>query len=211
MKKIAQKDTSLLGLFKLMEVLLAQGDLAGAQTCRADIISKESPHISDRCKFLSMQLNLALNGKTWFDIDSTQTAKLTEIYLNNPETAIYARNVLAMVKGLRYEKYPFDIVQVRRGIAYNEKEEPLREITNKLKVYPNPASDFSTVEIKLDETITNAEFIIYNLLGSKVYSQQVKNIDVLTIDTKELNNGIYLYVLKTNNEIIEKQKVIISK
>jgi len=80
-----------------------------------------------------------------------------------------------------------------------------------LKIYPNPASEYSTVEIRLNDENRAAEFIIYNILGSRIYSQQVKDNDVLTIDNKELNNGIYLYVLKTNNEIIEKQKVIISK
>ncbi len=211
LKKIAQKDTSLLGLFKLMEVLLAQGDLSGAQTCRSTIISKEAPHISDRCKFLSMQLNLALQGKTWFDIDSSQTATLMQMYLNNPETAIYARNVLAMVKGLRYEKYPFDLLGTRRGIVNDENVVVVKDANIKLNVYPNPSNDFSTVEIKIDENAANAEFVIYNLLGSKIYSQQVKSNDVLTINVKEMNNGVYLYALIRNNEILEKQKVIILK
>lgn len=83
--------------------------------------------------------------------------------------------------------------------------------TSLLSVYPNPANEYSTVEINMAEENKTGVFIIYNLLGTEVYKQQVKNNDVLTIDNKELNNGIYFYILKSNNEIIEKQKVIISK
>lgn len=211
LKKIAQKDTSLLGLFKLMEVLLAQGDLVGAQTCRADIISKESPHISDRCKFLSMQLNLALNGKTWFDIDSIQTAKLTEIYLNNPETAIYARNVLAMVKGLRYEKYPFDIVPVRRGIVNSENENLEEKAENNLKIYPNPANNYLTIKAKSNNLNTFNKIQIINSVGIQIDEIILKpNETELFYNTTNLKSGIYILLLINDDILIDKSKVIIN-
>jgi hypothetical protein len=57
----------------------------------------------------------------------------------------------------------------------------------------------------------NSELIIYNLLGEEIQKQEINDQNMLMIDTGNFNNGIYLYVLKTNNEIKEKQKVIISK
>ncbi|MBA3970738.1 MAG: T9SS type A sorting domain-containing protein [Bacteroidetes bacterium] len=78
-------------------------------------------------------------------------------------------------------------------------------------IYPNPSIDYTTVEIYLNDEILNAELIVYNVLGSEIQKQNVSNMDVLTLDTRSYTNGIYLFVLKTSNGMVEKKKVIISK
>jgi len=210
LKKVAEKDSTLNGLFKLMEVLLTKGDLAAAQTCRTKIVSKEMPHISDRCKFLSLKLNLALQGKTWFDMDSTQQALVQQIYDNNPETAIYARAVLALTKGLRYEHYPYDITATRNHLSGAEKDNYIPENLNTLKVYPNPSTSYTNIEVYLSES-KQGQLSIYNVLGEEVFKQHVKDQDVIIFETDKYANGIYMITLSTANGKVEKQKLMITK
>jgi hypothetical protein len=213
LKIFAEKDSTLNGLFKLLEVLLAKGDLAEAQLCRSKIISKELPHISDYCKFLSTRLNLALAGKTWFDMDAAQKKLIQEIYDNNPATAIYARSVLALTKEFQYERYPFDIQQTHQMTQIPVENIIELNKVSSLKVYPNPVIDKTYVEINLAaEHGLQAELVIYNLLGDEVFKQiMVANKENIIIETESLNNGIYVFALKTTNGIVEKQKIIISK
>lgn len=194
-----------------MEVLISKGDLSEAQLCRTKIISKESPHISDQCKFLSTRLNLALAGKTWLDMTPAQTALINQIYLNNPETAINARAVLALTKGLEYERYPYDLQQNHSMNQHTSPEKPIEEEQSTFKIYPNPATDFTTVEITIDVENISAQLIIYDLLGTEIQRQRIYDQNVLTINTGNLSNGIYLFVVKTHEGILQKQKFIISR
>ncbi|HEX8514942.1 MAG TPA: T9SS type A sorting domain-containing protein [Bacteroidia bacterium] len=210
LKIVALKDTTLAGLFKLMEVLLAKGDLAAAQLCRSKIISKEIPHISDQCRFLSTRLNLALEGKTWFDMSSAQASLIEQIYLNNPLTAINARAVLSMTKGLKYERYPFDLQFNHTMLPHDPISNIQQEELSKLKVFPNPAADILTIEIKLQEN-ENAELCIYNLLGDEISKRVVTGSNLLTLDISEYSNGIYMCILKSQSGEAQKRKIIISK
>lgn len=80
-----------------------------------------------------------------------------------------------------------------------------------LKVYPNPSSEYTKIEIHLNEEVLNAQLIVYNLLGMEVTKRNVVNGDSFTINTEVYNNGIYFYVLLTEAGVIEKEIIIISK
>ncbi len=210
-KAVSENDSTLSGMFKLIELLISQGDLSNARNCLNKIHLKEEGIHSDRCKLNGIRLNLAENNKSWFDMTPAQFNIIQQIYNNNPETAIEARSILALTKGFQYERYPFD-VQIVRSISSSN--QGAIENTNDLlafKVYPNPGSDFTTVEINIDDKIFQGQLIVYNLLGAEILKQIVYDNEILNINTKDFNNGIYLYVLKSDKEIIEKQKVIISK
>jgi hypothetical protein len=118
--------------------------------------------------------------------------------------------VLALTKGLKYERYPFDINQSRKMRPLSEDKIEKEELSQ-LKVYPNPGAEQTSVEINLPENISQAQLIIYDLLGAQVFIQVIPNKETIILDTEMLTNGIYLFTLKTNEGIVAKQKVIISK
>lgn len=82
--------------------------------------------------------------------------------------------------------------------------------TSGLTVYPNPFSDFTTVNFgsNLIETHT---VIIQNLLGEVVYRNEQVTGTILTVNRTGLSNGIYLLTLsETNNSnIIYSLKLIV--
>lgn len=208
---LGRNDSTLAGLFKLIRILIDKGSYSDAQTCLNKIKTKEGGVHSDECKLFSIKLNLALNNKTWFDMSANQSNIIKQIYQSNPETAIEARAILALTKGLEYERYPFDVQTARAMSGLNQEPIEAANTQSSFKVYPNPSSDFTKVEISFEDETVIAEFIIYNILGEEVSKQRVSDNDLITIITKDFNNGIYLFVLKSNKGIIEKQKIIVSK
>lgn len=158
-----------------------------------------------------IRLNLAENNKTWFDMSVSQSAAIHQIYLNNPQTAIEARAILALTKNFEYERYPFDVQAAKSMSGSNHETIQATPALPAFKVYPNPSTEHANVEIDMENEALKAELIIYDMLGAEVSRYNVIDQDVLKINTKEFNNGIYLFVLKIENATIEKQKVIVAK
>lgn len=77
----------------------------------------------------------------------------------------------------------------------------------KFKIYPNP---FSTeTRLILKDSFYKVSLEIYNLIGEKVRQIQNLKSNEVIIKKENLTNGIYLFVLKQNETIVETQKVII--
>lgn len=70
-----------------------------------------------------------------------------------------------------------------------------------LKVYPNPASGIVTVSIP-DNKGTNPEIKIFDMLGVERYSEKIgytQSSFIVDLKSKNLNNGIYLFIYSDNN------------
>ncbi len=73
-------------------------------------------------------------------------------------------------------------------------------------IYPNPASDFIIVKGKEIESI---HFYLYNDIGTQINCNSTKHPDELKIDLTGVAGGLYLLVLKKNNEFTGKEKIIV--
>lgn len=67
----------------------------------------------------------------------------------------------------------------------------------KVNLFPNPANERLTIEIK-DFISSNLTLTIYNILGDKVYSLPLAEA-LTTINISNLNRGIYYTVVSDNN------------
>lgn len=211
LKIVAEKDTTMAGLIKLIGILISEGSYTDAQACLALIHTKEGGTHTDQCRINGIRLNLAMNNKTWYDMSAGQSAAILQIYQNNPLTAIEARSILALTKDLQYERYPFDGQTARTMSESDQEIIQAATLLSGFKVYPNPSTEQANVDIDLENETLKAELVIYNMLGAEISRYNVIDQDVLKINTKEFNTGIYLFVLKTENAILEKQKVIVSR
>lgn len=144
-------------------------------------------------------------------MSASQAALIQQIYDNNPASAIQARAVLSMVKGIKYERYPYDLNQSHQMQQLSPKENITTMESASFKVYPNPGMDHTSVEINLPDAHEQIQLLVYDLLGSQVLMQTLNNNTTTVIDLQNLNNGIYFFSIKTREGIIEKQKVIIAK
>ncbi len=80
------------------------------------------------------------------------------------------------------------------------------------KIYPNPSSDFVTIEYSLPLGINSGMIIFYSLDGKKMKSFKVDNtFDELNLSNEDLPSGTYLYALKINDAVIQTKKMIVIK
>jgi len=78
--------------------------------------------------------------------------------------------------------------------------------------YPNPASNFITLDYQLTSKVSTASIKIFNVLGSTVKKADlVNNNGKLKMNVSDLDNGIYFYSVFINGEIYTSKKLIIRK
>lgn len=74
-----------------------------------------------------------------------------------------------------------------------------------ISFYPNPVKN--QLKLTLSQNINNGQIDIYNLIGSKVYSQPISNREtVKDFDLTALDTGIYVARISDNGRIIATKK-----
>lgn len=79
---------------------------------------------------------------------------------------------------------------------------------NNVKVYPNPATGFLNVETGLTNQVST--ITIFNLQGKEVF-KRITMLENNTINVSELNAGLYIIQVESNNELISVGKIAINK
>jgi hypothetical protein len=81
-----------------------------------------------------------------------------------------------------------------------------------LKVYPNPAQDFITIEYNTNNDKANVVVELSDESGRKVYIQQlVRQLDAIILDTRNFKSGSYFVKLVVDNKIASSAKFVIAK
>lgn len=86
--------------------------------------------------------------------------------------------------------------------------EDLTNLKVNVKIYPNPFSNSTTLEIQTG-TLTNYELKIYDIHGSEVHPEIIRNSDSFVISRSNLTSGMYFYRVKDNKQFISSGKFII--
>lgn len=81
---------------------------------------------------------------------------------------------------------------------------------NLMSIYPNPFSTSLNFLIKDASQIDHLELEVYNILGEMVLKYQVTEM-LTSIETSHLPNGLYLYRIVNNNQILQSGKLISNK
>ncbi|MCZ2357553.1 MAG: T9SS type A sorting domain-containing protein [Bacteroidia bacterium] len=80
---------------------------------------------------------------------------------------------------------------------------------NNLKIYPNPASELITIDLKTKNANNETEIGIYSLTGCLVKKDKFQG-NLIMMDVGELVNGVYIITVSSNG-IYERQKLIIHR
>ncbi|MEO8088187.1 MAG: T9SS type A sorting domain-containing protein [Bacteroidota bacterium] len=80
-----------------------------------------------------------------------------------------------------------------------------------VKLYPNPSSGMTIMEIDLMDNLENYELNIYNSLLKSVRKESIRGSKTLTIDNNSLSSGVYFFSLQTTTKIIQTGKFVITK
>jgi hypothetical protein len=78
--------------------------------------------------------------------------------------------------------------------------------------YPNPATNKVSFNFNFPSGVQKATLKIFNLLGQAVIEHQIYETNgKLEIPVDQLNEGVYLYSLNVNNNVIHTKKLIIRR
>ena len=75
--------------------------------------------------------------------------------------------------------------------------------------YPNPATNFTSINYTLPNTMDKAMFVLTNITGSEVKKIEITNKGKLNINSGDLNNGVYFCSFFINDKLIQTKKLII--
>ncbi len=78
-------------------------------------------------------------------------------------------------------------------------------------VAPNPVTAESKLFIQSSENIAEIRFQLFNILGSKVFDEQIHNISgpiSFPLKPEDLNNGVYFYKIQSQSKVLASGKVI---
>lgn len=82
----------------------------------------------------------------------------------------------------------------------------------KLRNYPNPSSDYTTIEYQIPDGESRAEIKIFSNDGKLVYTYQVdKTFNHIQVPTRNLLSGSYIYTIKTESGVTESEKLLVNK
>ncbi len=84
----------------------------------------------------------------------------------------------------------------------------ISEVTNfgKISAFPNPANEELNIKYALSN-VSNPEITIYNILGQSLQSVSVTQLNgTTTVNTGNLKDGMYFYVLKANGQRISSSR-----
>ena len=135
-------------------------------------------------------------------------------FVDCPSNAVSAAAQSLMVahKLLEYEE-PYLVPDLTKSMEVKEpKAKPAVDKSNLLKVYPNPANEFITIEYNAGSAENQLLIEVIDEKGRLVYNTNLtRRIDQIIIDTRNFKSGNYIIRLVSGSKCIGNANIIISR
>lgn len=118
----------------------------------------------------------------------------------NTDTAIKLSSLLQYYKDLDYSR-------TFNGIDSTQTNFPLLSLNSNIRVYPNPSSEYFTIEI--DELDGEFDIILSDLSGREVFKLNNNIARKIQFNHSGLKKGIYIYYVKNIDGIVGSGKIIL--
>ena len=162
---------------------------------------------------LNLQINLIQQGRTIFDLDSTEVVNLVSIAENSTGTAgAQAKGILEFAYGYHY----CNCLNVTNSSGYKTsgliKHEDLANVYGvKVSAEPNPAGEWIAFNYILPGDKSEGVIKIFDSKGAFITSLPVSGLQGQKVwDTRKQKSGVYFYTLSVG-EFTQSNKIVISK
>lgn len=91
-------------------------------------------------------------------------------------------------------------------VLWSTPESGVSEVTNGVKVYPNPASD--VVNVDFSDPMETCEVVLYDMVGNVQYRQTLSMEKHMEIPVKQLTNGLYILSM-SDGKLTTHQKIMV--
>ncbi len=77
-------------------------------------------------------------------------------------------------------------------------------------LYPNPANEFALLQYNMGLDVKDAKMALYNVLGATIKEYSLNRQEqLLTVDTRNLPNGVYFYQLTVDGQKVATKKLLV--
>ncbi|MHC1707731.1 MAG: T9SS type A sorting domain-containing protein [Bacteroidales bacterium] len=196
----------------LIKDTLSAGYLLDSIPSKFSLTVQESERYDATKDFYYLYTKILNNSLGFQVLDSNLVNALIQLYSSEfPPNSSLARNTLIANKRLKYE----EPIYLSESNSSRQKIKPKTVSTDLklIRVFPNPAKGFVTVEYQLKPDELPARLCIFDSRGAlsseyKIYREK----DQIIIPTRELTNGAYLIsIMKGNTRISTAKFTVLSK
>jgi len=196
----------------LADLYIEKGNFSSADSIIT--IIEQNPSKQNIAKLKRVNKHIKENNENMFALqtDMLNKQKVDEVAadegVEGHETAM---NILQQVFNEIVEEQIDDIIipTYHSYIPMQESQMPERIIVP--SIFPNPNNGTMQLNYELWEEEAGV-LAIFDVTGKLVFSYLLDNSKTnFTINESELNNGVYLYQIKVNNQIVNSDKLIIIK
>lgn len=93
------------------------------------------------------------------------------------------------------------------GLGIEESGNPFQSVQNQ----PNPFSNITTITFNLKENVSNLNFRVYDILGSKLVNRSIQGSvgrNTVEFSRNELSSGVYFYSISDGNSVVTRKMII---
>ena len=175
-----------------------------------DMNSAETDYNNSFTDYFNVMLTLQSEGKDFSQIDSTQKVTLYDMMDNTGGLLhAYTRNLLIKTDGLEYnEPYVLPDTSSTKSAKVKTHYDVIRNMAaDYLKLYPNPAENYITIEYKMPYGYDKAIVEIVDITGIKKEIYRLSGSwGEKIVDLRSYNSGTYAIRLWGNNKLLQSKK-----
>lgn len=124
----------------------------------------------------------------------------------------YAQNILCFFYGICYEKNLLPNTPQQKPTSFTSNTAELNNILYNVKVYPNPASSYTSISWEIYDNLKDAGYSVVDLSGreqlqGKLSSNQGEEV----IDTRGFKQGVYIITIYNNGELKVSRKLVVER
>ncbi|MCF8348008.1 MAG: T9SS type A sorting domain-containing protein [Bacteroidales bacterium] len=161
--------------------------------------------------YFNMLLALQSEEKHFYEIDSVKKSALYSIMGSSHDLAqAYARNILILTDGVEYhEPYIFpDTSSTKSSTIVNSELDVDNYFPDLIKIYPNPAKDYLTIEYRLP-SVGDGVIEVVALKGAKMDISTVSGLwGEKIIDLRNYPAGVYFIRLWQSGDVLQTKKFV---
>ena len=199
-----------------------------SQTVRIPLRIKNITEKAQFYIFRKVQDDLNATQKGYFCLDKNCLEPDTEEFSKKVEPGETLQNLYFVIEtgllsgqhSIKFEIFPKGAVQqtVDRPVTLLIDDRNFKALVFRSKditiheVYPNPVTDFASIDYSIHNEFTKVKIVIHNILGKALGDYELPYSDTkVKIIAEDLPAGVYFYTLYLNNEGVFTRKMIVKK
>lgn len=208
------------GDYQIVDDFFETGDYHSGLSLLSTIPGTYKLNEKDRKEFADMKSlfhilsDMNSSGRNIYTLSEKEMEAVKDLADNGEGIArVRACNLVSFVTGIECN-YDLQLPDMTKQSFKSETQIPVKNnpLLPTINVFPNPAKDYVEFSYNLPAGVMEGTLTITDLKGAVIHQQQVSNnYGQVAVDSREWQQGTYLYSLTANGHAVSKQKFVLFK